>query len=138
MHAKFPGKLLAYNCSPSFNWRRNLGEADIANFQRELGRMGYAFQFVTLAGFHTLNAAMFELALGYKDQGMAAYSRFQQREFQMEEEHGFRAIKHQSFVGAGYFDELQMVISQGESSTVALKGSTEEEQFEIAGMNGHG
>ncbi len=139
IHAKFPGKLLAYNCSPSFNWKRNLGEAEIAKFQRELGQMGYAFQFVTLAGFHTLNASMFELALGYKDQGMAAYSHFQQREFQMEEEHGFRAIKHQSFVGAGYFDELQMVISHGESSTVALKGSTEEEQFEVhhQGTNGH-
>ena len=138
IHAKYPGKLLAYNCSPSFNWKRNLGEADIAKFQRELGRMGYAFQFVTLAGFHTLNASMFELALGYKDQGMAAYSHFQQREFQLEEEHGFRAIKHQSFVGAGYFDEVQMVISHGESSTVALKGSTEEEQFEVAhGKNGH-
>ena len=135
IHAKFPGKLLAYNCSPSFNWRRNLGEAEIAQFQRELGRMGYAFQFVTLAGFHTLNAAMFELALGYKDEGMAAYSRFQQREFQLEQDHGFRAIKHQSFVGAGYFDALQMVISHGESSTVALKGSTEEEQFED--KNGH-
>lgn len=136
IHAKFPGKLLAYNCSPSFNWRRNLSEAEIANFQQELGRMGYAFQFVTLAGFHTLNASMFDLALGYRDHGMAAYSRFQQREFQMEEENGFRAIKHQSFVGAGYFDELQMVISQGESSTAALKGSTEEEQFEIAATNG--
>jgi len=137
IHARFPGKLLAYNCSPSFNWKRNLGEADIAKFQRELGQMGYAFQFVTLAGFHTLNAAMFELAVGYKDHGMAAYSRFQQREFQLEEEHGFRAIKHQSFVGAGYFDEIQMVVSRGESSTVALKGSTEEEQFEIAAANGH-
>jgi isocitrate lyase len=130
IHAKFPGKLLAYNCSPSFNWRRNLGEKEIAKFQRELGQMGYAFQFVTLAGFHTLNASMFELALGYKDHGMAAYSQFQQHEFQLEHEHGFRAIKHQSFVGAGYFDEVQMVISHGESSTVALKGSTEEEQFE--------
>jgi isocitrate lyase len=130
IHAKFPGKLLAYNCSPSFNWRRNLAEADIVKFQRALGEMGYAFQFVTLAGFHTLNASMFELALGYKDHGMAAYSHFQQREFQLEHEHGFRAIKHQSFVGAGYFDEVQMVISHGESSTVALKGSTEEEQFE--------
>ena len=137
IHAKFPGKLLAYNCSPSFNWRRNLEEGDIAKFQRELGQMGYAFQFVTLAGFHTLNASMYELALGYKDHGMAAYSQFQQREFQLEEEHGFRAIKHQSFVGAGYFDEVQMVVSHGESSTVALKGSTEEEQFEVAGHNGH-
>jgi len=129
IHEKFPGKLLAYNCSPSFNWRRNLDEASIGRFQRELGKMGYAFQFVTLAGFHTLNASMFELALGYKESGMAAYSQFQQHEFELEEK-GFRAIKHQSFVGAGYFDELQMVISHGQSSTVALKGSTEEEQFE--------
>jgi isocitrate lyase len=132
IHEKFPGKLLAYNCSPSFNWRRNLDEADIAKFQRELGKMGYAFQFVTLAGFHTLNSSMFELAVGYKDHGMAAYSQFQQREFQMEEEYGFKAIKHQSFVGAGYFDEVQVVVSQGESSTVALRGSTEEEQFKEA------
>ena len=94
--------------------------------------MGYAFQFVTLAGFHTLNASMFELAVGYKDHGMAAYSQFQQREFELEHEYGFKAIKHQSFVGAGYFDEVQMVVSQGESSTVALRGSTEEEQFEEA------
>ena len=139
IHAKFPGKMLAYNCSPSFNWKRNLSEAEIAKFQRELGQMGYAFQFVTLAGFHTLNASMFELAVGYKDHGMAAYSQFQQREFQLEEEHGFRAIKHQSFVGAGYFDEVQLVISHGEASTVALKGSTEEEQFEVQhqGSNGH-
>lgn len=129
IHAEFPGKLLAYNCSPSFNWELNLDAETIANFQQELGKMGYAFQFVTLAGFHNLNAGMFELALGYRDQGMAAYARFQQKEFQMQKDHGFRAIKHQSFVGAGYFDEIQMVISQGESSTVALKGSTEEEQF---------
>jgi len=129
IHAQYPGKMLAYNCSPSFNWKLNLDEETIANFQKELGEMGYAFQFVTLAGFHNLNAGMFELALGYKTEGMAAYARFQQREFEMQKEHGFRAIKHQSFVGAGYFDEVQMVISQGESSTVALKGSTEEEQF---------
>ena len=129
IHAKFPGKMLAYNCSPSFNWKLNLDEETIANFQKELGEMGYAFQFVTLAGFHNLNAGMFELALGYKDEGMAAYARFQQREFELQKDHGFRAIKHQSFVGAGYFDEVQMVISHGESSTVALKGSTEEEQF---------
>ena len=129
VHAKFPGKLLAYNCSPSFNWRANLSENDIARFQQELGRMGYKFQFVTLAGFHTLNASMFELAKGYKEEGMAAYSRFQQHEFDMQKEDGFRAIKHQSFVGAGYFDEIQMTISGGEASTIALKGSTEEEQF---------
>lgn len=131
IHERFPGKLLAYNCSPSFNWRRNLDEATIANFQQELGKMGYAFQFVTLAGFHSLNAGMFELATGYKQEGMAAYSRFQQREFELEAQHGFSAIKHQSFVGAGYFDEVQMTISGGQSSTVALKGSTEEAQFEV-------
>ena len=130
VHEKFPGKLLAYNCSPSFNWRANLSEKEIASFQQALGKLGYKFQFVTLAGFHSLNAGMFELALGYKEEGMAAYSKFQQHEFEMQKEDGFRAIKHQSFVGAGYFDELQLTISGGESSTVALKGSTEEEQFE--------
>jgi isocitrate lyase len=129
VHEKFPGKLLAYNCSPSFNWRANLSEKEIATFQNELGKMGYKFQFVTLAGFHTLNASMFELAKGYRHEGMAAYSRFQEREFEMQREDGFRAIKHQSFVGAGYFDEIQMTISGGDASTVALKGSTEEEQF---------
>jgi isocitrate lyase len=132
VHARFPGKLLAYNCSPSFNWRRNLDEKTTAAFQKELGKMGYAFQFVTLAGFHSLNSSMFELALGYRDSGMAAYAQFQQKEFDLEAHHGFRAIKHQSFVGAGYFDEVQMVISGGEAATVALKGSTEEEQFELA------
>ncbi len=129
VHEIFPGKPLAYNCSPSFNWRANLSDKEIATFQQELGKMGYKFQFVTLAGFHTLNASMFELAKGYKQEGMAAYSRFQEREFEMQVEDGFRAIKHQSFVGAGYFDEIQMTISGGETSTVALKGSTEEEQF---------
>ena len=138
IHAKFPGKMLAYNCSPSFNWQLNLDEETIANFQKDLGEMGYAFQFVTLAGFHNLNAGMFELSLGYRDEGMAAYARFQQKEFEMQKEHGFRAIKHQSFVGAGYFDEVQMVISHGESSTVALKGSTEEEQFTAGKGNGNG
>ena len=129
VHERFPGKLLAYNCSPSFNWRANLSEKEIATFQQELGKLGYKFQFVTLAGFHSLNAGMFELAKGYKEEGMAAYSRFQEHEFEMQREAGFRAIKHQSFVGAGYFDELQLTISGGDSSTVALKGSTEEEQF---------
>ncbi len=132
IHEKFPGKMLAYNCSPSFNWRANLNEKEIANFQKEIGKMGYKYQFVTLAGFHSLNAGMFELALGYRDEGMAAYSRFQQKEFEMQKDHGFRAIKHQSFVGVGYFDEIQMVISGGEASTTALKGSTEEEQFTAA------
>ncbi len=129
VHEKFPGKLLAYNCSPSFNWKRNLDDKTIANFQQLLGEMGYKFQFVTLAGFHALNTSMFELARGYKEEGMAAYSRLQEREFQLEQEAGYRAVKHQSFVGAGYFDRIQMTISGGESSTTALKGSTEEEQF---------
>lgn len=129
IHEKFPGKLLAYNCSPSFNWQANLSEKEIATFQQEIGKMGYKFQFVTLAGFHSLNAGMFELALGYKEEGMGAYSRFQQKEFEMQKQNGFRAIKHQSFVGVGYFDEIQMVISGGEASTTALTGSTEEEQF---------
>ena len=131
IHEKFPGKLLAYNCSPSFNWKLNLDEATIAKFQKELGRMGYKYQFVTLAGFHSLNAGMFELAKGYKAEGMAAYSRFQEKEFAMQKE-GFRAIKHQSFVGAGYFDEVQLTVSGGLASTAALKGSTEEAQFEAA------
>lgn len=130
VHEKYPGKPLAYNCSPSFNWNRHLDADTIAKFQCELGTMGYKFQFVTLAGFHSLNTGMFELARGYKESGMAAYSRLQQKEFELEQSEGYSAIKHQSFVGAGYFDELQMVISGGEASTVALKGSTEEAQFE--------
>lgn len=129
IHEKYPGKWLAYNCSPSFNWRRNLDEATIAHFQDKLGELGYKYQFVTLAGFHTLNASMFELAQAYAMQGMAAYSRFQQREFDLERNYGYRAIKHQSFVGAGYFDEVLMTITEGQSSTAALAGSTEEEQF---------
>jgi isocitrate lyase len=128
IHAQFPGKLLAYNCSPSFNWNLNLDPETISRFQEELGKMGYAFQFVTLAGFHSLNSSMFELARGYQEEGMAAYARFQANEF-AQAERGFRAIKHQSFVGAGYFDEVQMVISGGSASTTALTGSTEEEQF---------
>jgi isocitrate lyase len=126
---KFPNKLLAYNCSPSFNWKLHMDDAMLRRFQEELGTMGYKFQFVTLAGFHTLNAAMFELAHEYKAEGMAAYSRFQEHEFQMERELGYSAVKHQSFVGAGYYDEVQMVITGGETTTSALKGSTEEEQF---------
>jgi isocitrate lyase len=130
IHEKFPNKLLAYNCSPSFNWKRHLDDNTIRSFQEELGSMGFKFQFVTLAGFHTLNAAMFDLADGYKAEGMAAYSHLQEHEFQMERERGYSAVKHQSFVGAGYYDEVQMVIAGGETSTAALKGSTEEEQFE--------
>ncbi|HEX6852083.1 MAG TPA: isocitrate lyase [Candidatus Polarisedimenticolaceae bacterium] len=128
IHAKFPGKMLAYNCSPSFNWRKHLDEATIAKFQRELGAMGYKFQFVTLAGFHALNYGMFELALGYRDHGMAAYSKLQQEEFAAEKD-GYTATRHQHEVGTGYFDEVAQVISGGTASTVALKDSTEKEQF---------
>src|SRR5579862_2670972 len=129
IHAKYPGKLLAYNCSPSFNWRKNLDEATIARFQPELARMGYKFQFVTLAGFHALNLSMFELARGYKHSGMTAYSALQEREFSSEAESGYEAVKHQRFVGTGYFDRVQQVISGGQASTTALSGSTEAAQF---------
>jgi isocitrate lyase len=129
IHARFPGKLLAYNCSPSFNWRKHLDEATIARFQKELGAMGYKFQFVTLAGFHALNASMFDLALRYRDQGMLAYSRLQDREFQMGDDFGYRAVKHQGFVGAGYFDQVAQIVAGGQSSLTALDGSTEAEQF---------
>ena len=128
IHAEYPEKLLAYNCSPSFNWRRKLDPETIATFQQQLGEMGYKFQFVTLAGFHALNLSMFDLALGYKARGMAAYSEMQQREFALEEA-GYTATKHQREVGTGYFDEVAQVISGGESSTTALTGSTEEDQF---------
>ncbi|WP_248923943.1 isocitrate lyase [Paenibacillus hamazuiensis] len=128
IHAKFPGKLLAYNCSPSFNWKKKLDDKTIAGFQQELGRMGYKFQFVTLAGFHALNHSMFELAYDYKRRGMAAYSDFQQSEF-ASEERGYEATRHQREVGTGYFDEVSQVISGGTSSTTALAGSTEQEQF---------
>lgn len=128
IHKKFPGKLLAYNCSPSFNWKKNLDDETIAKFQRELGAMGYKFQFVTLAGFHSLNHSMYQLAHGYKDRGMAAYSELQQAEFAAEKI-GYTATKHQREVGTGYFDAVSQVISAGNSSTLALHGSTEEEQF---------
>ncbi len=128
IHAKFPGKLFAYNCSPSFNWKAKLDSATIARFQRELGAMGYKFQFVTLAGFHTLNYSMFKLARGYRDRGMAAYSELQESEFAAESE-GYSATKHQREVGTGYFDEVAKVIAGGETSTAALTGSTEQEQF---------
>src|SRR3954465_8547395 len=128
IHAKYPGKLLAYNCSPSFNWEQKLDQETIANFQEELGRMGYKFQFVTLAGFHALNHSMFELARGYKERGMAAYSELQQAEF-ASEKHGYTATRHQREVGTGYFDEVAQVIAGGMASTMALAGSTEEEQF---------
>jgi isocitrate lyase len=128
IHASFPGKLLAYNCSPSFNWKKHLDDATIAKFQRELGAMGYKFQFVTLAGFHALNHGMFELAKAYRDRGMAAYSSLQEAEFAAERD-GYTATKHQREVGTGYFDEVAQAISGGTSSTVALKESTETEQF---------
>ena len=129
IHEKFPNKLLAYNCSPSFNWKANLGETTIAAFQRELGVMGYKFQFVTLAGFHALNLGMFDLAINYRKRGMLAYSRFQEEEFQFGKEDGYMATTHQKFVGAGYFDRLIDAISSGASSVGALSGSTEEAQF---------
>jgi isocitrate lyase len=125
---KFPAKLLAYNCSPSFNWKAKLDSAAIAKFQRELGAMGYKFQFVTLAGFHALNYSMFKLALGYRDRGMAAYAELQETEFAAEAD-GYTATKHQREVGTGYFDEVAKVIAGGETSTAALAGSTEQEQF---------
>jgi isocitrate lyase len=129
IHAEFPGKLLAYNCSPSFNWRKHLSDEDIARFQRELGAMGYKFQFITLAGFHALNHTMFELAREYKQKGMSAYSRLQEAEFESERNDNYLAVKHQRFVGTGYFDEVQNVITSGTASTTALAGSTETEQF---------
>jgi isocitrate lyase len=125
---RFPGKWLTYNCSPSFNWRRHLDESDIATFQEQLAGMGYTYQFVTLAGFHALNASMFELASGYAHDGMAAYVKLQEHEFALEE-HGYTAARHQREVGAGYFDAVVEAVSGGEASTLALKGSTEEGQF---------
>ncbi|HEV2358995.1 MAG TPA: isocitrate lyase [bacterium] len=128
VHRDFPGKLLAYNCSPSFNWKRHLDDATIASFQRELATMGYKFQFITLAGFHALNASMFELARGYAEAGMPAFVQLQDHEFTLER-HGYTATRHQREVGAGYFDAVSEVIAGGASSTLALRGSTEEEQF---------
>jgi isocitrate lyase len=128
IHEKFPNKMLAYNCSPSFNWKKKLDDQTIAKFQDELGRMGYKFQFITLAGFHSLNHSMFELARKYKTTGMSAYSELQQAEF-ASEEYGYTATRHQREVGTGYFDEVANIISGGTSSTIAIKGSTEEEQF---------
>jgi isocitrate lyase len=129
VHAEYPGKLLAYNCSPSFNWKAKLDDATIARFQRELGAMGYKFQFVTLAGFHALNHGMFELASGYRDRGMSAYSELQQREFASEAS-GYSATRHQREVGTGYFDAVAQAVSSGQTSTGAMEGSTETEQFE--------
>ena len=128
VHAKFPGKMLAYNCSPSFNWKKNLDDATIAKFQRELGAMGYKFQFITLAGFHSLNYSMFNLAHGYARNNMTAFVEMQEAEFAAAEK-GFTAVKHQREVGTGYFDAVTQAIQQGKSSTTALHGSTEDEQF---------
>lgn len=131
IHAKFPGKLLAYNCSPSFNWKQNLDDETIAKFQNELGAMGYKFQFITLAGFHALNHSMYQLAMGYKDRQMSAYVELQEAEFAAESD-GYTATKHQREVGTGYFDAITQTLSQGRSSLSALSGSTEEEQFKQA------
>lgn len=131
IHAKFPGKLLAYNCSPSFNWKKNLDDATIAKFQRELGAMGYKFQFITLAGFHSLNYGMFELAYGYARSQMSAFVELQEKEFAAAAR-GFTAVKHQREVGTGYFDQVTQAIQQGQSSTTALEGSTETAQFAVA------
>jgi isocitrate lyase len=129
IHERYPGKLLAYNCSPSFNWRRHLDDRQIAAFQDELGALGYRFQFITLAGFHAINETMFALARDYRDEGMPAYVRLQEREFALEAD-GYTATRHQREVGAGYFDLVAQAVSGGESSTLALRGSTEEEQFQ--------
>ncbi|TCS84224.1 isocitrate lyase [Tepidibacillus fermentans] len=131
IHEKYPGKLLAYNCSPSFNWKLKLSDEEILNFQKEIGKMGYKFQFVTLAGFHALNHSMFELAHDYKNRGMAAYADLQEREFALEAK-GYTATRHQREVGAGYFDEITMVVTGGSTSTTALTGSTEEMQFRVS------
>jgi isocitrate lyase len=129
VHEKFPGKMLAYNCSPSFNWKKNIDDATIAVFQKELAAMGYKFQFITLAGFHALNLAMFELARAYKTDAMTAYCRLQEKEFSRERDYGYEAVKHQRFVGTGYFDAVTQVIAGGASSVTALAGSTEAQQF---------
>jgi isocitrate lyase len=128
IHETFPGKFLAYNCSPSFNWRKHLGEGQIAAFQKELGALGYRFQFITLAGFHALNASMFELARAYAQTGMPAYVELQEREFSLEAD-GYSATRHQREVGASYFDRVSEIVSGGTGSTLALRGSTEEDQF---------
>ena len=128
IHEKFPGKLLAYNCSPSFNWKKHLSDDEIASFQQKISQMGYKFQFITLAGFHTQNIAIFELAEKYKKEGMTAYSRIQQQEFAREKD-GYTSVKHQREVGTSYFDAVSNTISSGKSSTTAMAGSTESEQF---------
>lgn len=128
IHAEYPGKLLAYNCSPSFNWASKLSQQEMETFREDLAALGFRFQFITLAGFHALNYSMFELARAYREHGMAGYSQLQEKEFALQQE-GFRAVKHQSFVGTGFFDEIQTIVTAGEAATVALKGSTEAAQF---------
>lgn len=128
IHAEYPGKLLAYNCSPSFNWASKLSHQEMETFREDLAALGFRFQFITLAGFHALNYSMFELARAYREHGMAGYSQLQEKEFALQQE-GFRAVKHQSFVGTGFFDEIQTIVTAGEAATVALKGSTEAAQF---------
>ncbi|HFK5560710.1 isocitrate lyase [Elizabethkingia anophelis] len=128
IHAEYPGKLLAYNCSPSFNWASKLSQQEMETFREDLAALGFRFQFITLAGFHALNYSMFELARAYREHGMAGYSQLQEKEFALQQE-GFRAVKHQSFVGTGFFDEIQTIVTAGEAATVALKGSTETAQF---------
>jgi isocitrate lyase len=131
IHKVYPDKLLAYNCSPSFNWAAKLSETEMLSFREKLADMGYKFQFITLAGFHSLNTSMFELALAYKQRGMAGYSQLQVKEFALQSAEGFKAVRHQAFVGTGYFDAVQEVITNGQASTTALKNSTEEEQFKL-------
>ncbi|OPC02456.1 isocitrate lyase [Elizabethkingia ursingii] len=128
IHVEYPGKLLAYNCSPSFNWASKLSQQEMETFREDLAALGFRFQFITLAGFHALNYSMFELARAYREHGMAGYSQLQEKEFALQQE-GFRAVKHQSFVGTGFFDEIQTIVTAGEAATVALKGSTEAAQF---------
>ena len=135
VHAEFPGKLLAYNCSPSFNWRRHLDDGTIARFQDELAALGYRFQFITLAGFHAMNAAVFELARAYAEEGMTAYVRLQEHEFELEEG-GYTATRHQREVGTGYFDLIAQAVAGGDASTLSLRDSTEEEQFQRAPASG--
>jgi isocitrate lyase len=134
IHERYPGKLLAYNCSPSFHWKQKLDDASIERFQKELGAMGYKFQFVTLAGFHVLNQSMFTLAREYAASGMSAYAKVQEGEFSLAQESGYAAVRHQRFVGTGYFDAVQQAVSNGHSSTTALAGSTETEQFSLCEM----
>ncbi|NRB65509.1 MAG: isocitrate lyase, partial [Saprospiraceae bacterium] len=129
IHEQFPDQLLAYNCSPSFNWAAHLTESEMLTFRENLAELGYRFQFITLAGFHALNTSMFELARAYRDRGMAGYSALQEREFQLQKTAGFAAVKHQSFVGTGYFDYIQNTVQAGKSSTTAMEGSTETAQF---------